>query len=59
MYLTFGKKRVVMETFNSELADFVPAADDPRAGEWSRVVALSLVLENLFKRSKLDPTKQK
>jgi hypothetical protein len=54
--LEFGKKSSKLETAAVNLADAAPPGE-VRAGEWSRFVALTLVLEDMCKRTKVEPKK--
>jgi hypothetical protein len=57
--ISFGKKSSGLNTSRGNLADSAPKADDPKAAEWSRFVVLTLVLEDMLKRGKAWPKKEK
>jgi hypothetical protein len=57
--ILFGKKSSGLNTAARSLADSAPKADNAKAGEWSRFVALTLVLEDLLKEGKAEPKKGK
>ena len=53
----FGKKTAKLEPVPGKVADTTPAGDDQKASEWSRFVALNLVLEDIFRRSRVEAKK--
>ncbi len=54
--ITFGKKSARLTTVGG-LTDSGPKAGDPKADEWSRFVALTLVLQDMLKEDAADPKK--
>jgi hypothetical protein len=56
--LDFGKKSTQLESAAVNLADAAPSGGS-KAEEWSRFVALTLVLEDLCKRTKVEPKNDK
>ena len=57
--ILFGKKRSGLNTSRGRLADSAPKADDSKLGEWSRFVALTLVLNDLLNEGKAKLKKSK
>ena len=52
--ITFGKKEAAFYTRSIESrADYLPKPGDPKAAEWSRFIALELVLADMLQLSKL------
>jgi hypothetical protein len=50
--LSFGKKSTTLDTVSGSLTESRPIAGDAEANEWSRFVALALVMQNLCQEIK-------
>jgi hypothetical protein len=53
--LSFGKKTSALHTAGGLLSEGLPRAGDPSADDWSRIVALTLVVQNLLQEAKAEP----
>ena len=53
--ISFGKKTTTLLTAKGSLTAGLPKAGDPKADDWSRFVAVTLVLQNLLQPTSADP----
>jgi hypothetical protein len=53
--LGFGQRSTTLDTEQGALTDGRPGAGTPGANEWSRFVVLTLVVQELFRESKVEP----
>jgi hypothetical protein len=57
--ISFGKKSTALNTAAGSLTEGLPKAGDLKADDWSRFVAATLVLQNIFQEPTAEPKKDK